>query len=83
MLIYYCSPVLAAVSCTLSCTFHAAGTGKTTFIKALAAHTKRSIINIPLSRISTNQQLMDFMYDERVKVRRPPALPGPEWASVS
>eukprot|EP00775_Hariotina_reticulata_P004999 gene4999-5240_t len=44
------------------------GTGKTTFIKALASHTKRSIINIPLSRISTNQQLMDFMYDERVKV---------------
>jgi ABC-type branched-subunit amino acid transport system ATPase component len=82
MLIYYCSPVLAAVSCTV-CILHAAGTGKTTFIKALAAHTKRSIINIPLSRISTNQQLMDFMYDERVKVRRPPALPGPEWASVS
>eukprot|EP00879_Flechtneria_rotunda_P010326 GHRR01010797.1.p1 GENE.GHRR01010797.1~~GHRR01010797.1.p1 ORF type:complete len:380 (+),score=105.86 GHRR01010797.1:129-1268(+) len=46
------------------------GTGKTTFIKALATHTKRSIISIPLARIKTNQQLMDMMFDERVKVRR-------------
>lgn len=44
------------------------GTGKTTFIKALATHTRRSIINIPLSRIKTNQQLMDMMMDEKIKV---------------
>ena len=39
------------------------GTGKTSLIKALAHHTGRSIINIPLARLSTNQQLMDLMYD--------------------
>ncbi len=31
------------------------GTGKTSLIKALAQYTKRSIISIPLSKISTNQ----------------------------
>jgi len=44
------------------------GTGKTSLIKALAHHTGRSIINIPLSRISTNQQLMDLMYDLKLSV---------------
>ncbi|WIA18891.1 hypothetical protein OEZ85_003563 [Tetradesmus obliquus] len=44
------------------------GTGKTSFIKALACHSKRSIISIPLSRIKTNQQLMDMMFDQRVQV---------------
>jgi chaperone BCS1 len=34
------------------------GTGKTSLIKCLASHTKRHIINIPLARIQTNQQLM-------------------------
>jgi ATPase subunit of ABC transporter with duplicated ATPase domains len=46
------------------------GTGKTTFLKALASHTKRSIINIPLSRIRTNQQLMSLMMDQQVRVRQ-------------
>jgi AAA+ superfamily predicted ATPase len=46
-----------------------AGTGKTTFLKALATHAKRSIINIPLSRIRTNQQLMSLMMDQQVRVR--------------
>ena len=41
------------------------GTGKTSLIKALAQHTGRSIINIPLARLSTNQQLMDLMYARR------------------
>jgi ABC-type nitrate/sulfonate/bicarbonate transport system ATPase subunit len=45
-----------------------AGTGKTTFLRALASHTKRSIINIPLSRIRTNQQLMSLMMDQQVRV---------------
>jgi AAA+ superfamily predicted ATPase len=31
------------------------GTGKTCLIKALACHTKRNIVNIPLARIRTNQ----------------------------
>ncbi len=44
------------------------GTGKTSLIKALAHHTGRSIINIPLSRLSTNQQLMDLMYDLKLSV---------------
>jgi hypothetical protein len=44
------------------------GTGKTSLIKALAAHTKRSIVTIPLSRIETNQQLMDIMMDQSYNV---------------
>jgi chaperone BCS1 len=44
------------------------GTGKTSLIKALAHHMGRSIINIPLSRLTTNQQLMDLMYDLKLAV---------------
>ncbi len=39
------------------------GTGKTTFIKALAHYTKRHIVTVPLSKISTNQELFDIMFD--------------------
>lgn len=39
-----------------------AGTGKTSLIKALAHHTNRHIVNIPLARISTNQDLMTAFY---------------------
>ena len=42
-------------------------TGKTSRIKALAHHTGRSIINVPLARLSTNQQLMDLMYDLKLQ----------------
>jgi chaperone BCS1 len=38
-------------------------TGKTSFIKALAQKTNRNIVSIPLSRISTNQDLMDMVFD--------------------
>ncbi|CAN0353150.1 unnamed protein product, partial [Laminaria digitata] len=31
------------------------GTGKTSLIKALACHTGRNVVNVPLSRIQTNQ----------------------------
>lgn len=31
------------------------GTGKTSFIKALATHTGRSIVSVPLARVRTNQ----------------------------
>jgi len=34
------------------------GTGKTSFIKAIAHHTHRHIVTVPLSRIKTNQELM-------------------------
>lgn len=44
------------------------GTGKTSFIKALAQHTGRSIINISLSQIETNMQLSDVMYDLNLDV---------------
>lgn len=43
------------------------GTGKTSFIKALAQFTKRSVISIPLNKISTNQELMDIMMDQKIK----------------
>jgi len=44
------------------------GTGKTSLIKALAHHTGRSIVNVPLSRIKTNQQLMDAVFDQTFSV---------------
>ena len=44
------------------------GTGKTSLIKALAQRTRRHIVNLPLSRIKTNQQLMDMMFDGRFAV---------------
>ncbi|CAM9678582.1 unnamed protein product, partial [Phaeothamnion confervicola] len=40
------------------------GTGKTSLIKALACHTKRHVVNIPLARIRTNQELMDIVFDQ-------------------
>jgi len=44
------------------------GTGKTSLIKALAQHTGRSIVNVPLSRIRTNSELMDIMFDQKYTV---------------
>merc|ERR1719230_127819 len=44
------------------------GTGKTSFIKCLAQYTGRNIVNVPLSRISTNQELMDIMFDQKYSV---------------
>ncbi|KAG2428239.1 hypothetical protein HYH02_014421 [Chlamydomonas schloesseri] len=45
------------------------GTGKTSLIKALAQHTKRSIISVPLSKISTNQELMDIIFDNKLTIQ--------------
>ena len=45
------------------------GTGKTSLIKAVAAYTSRSIINISLSKIKTNQELMDIFFDLRYSVK--------------
>jgi hypothetical protein len=39
------------------------GTGKSSFIKALAQHTKRHIIEILLSKIKTNSQLFSMIFD--------------------
>lgn len=39
------------------------GTGKTSLVKAIAQHTKRSILAISLSRIQTNRQLISWMFD--------------------
>lgn len=41
------------------------GTGKTSLIKALAHYTGRHIVNVPLSRISTNASLMSLMFNKR------------------
>ncbi|KXZ51383.1 hypothetical protein GPECTOR_12g345 [Gonium pectorale] len=45
------------------------GTGKTSLIKALAQHTKRSIISVPLSKIATNQELMDIVFDNKLQIQ--------------
>merc|ERR1719499_2566305 len=34
----------------------------------MAHHTKRSIVDVPLARISTNQELMDIMFDQQYQV---------------
>jgi len=44
------------------------GTGKTSFIKAVAEYTGRHIINIPLARIKTNEELMELFYSGRYNV---------------
>jgi chaperone BCS1 len=41
------------------------GTGKTSLIKALAHYTNRSIINVPLARVTTNSELMAIFNDPR------------------
>jgi hypothetical protein len=41
------------------------GTGKTTFIKALAQYTGRHIVSVPLAKVTTNQELMDIMFDRQ------------------
>eukprot|EP00929_Paragymnodinium_shiwhaense_P036800 TRINITY_DN1968_c0_g1_i1.p1 TRINITY_DN1968_c0_g1~~TRINITY_DN1968_c0_g1_i1.p1 ORF type:complete len:708 (-),score=184.45 TRINITY_DN1968_c0_g1_i1:117-2180(-) len=45
------------------------GTGKTSMIKAMANHTQRNIVNVPLARIKTNSELMDVMFDDRYQVQ--------------
>jgi len=44
------------------------GTGKTSMIKALAQYTGRSIVSVPLTRISTNSELMDMFFQQRYSV---------------
>lgn len=46
----------------------APGSGKTSFIKALAQHTGRSIVSVPLARVSTNAELMQIFFNHRKKI---------------
>lgn len=39
------------------------GTGKTSLIKSIASYTKRHIVEVPLSKVDTNQRLFDIMFD--------------------
>ena len=41
------------------------GTGKTSLIKALAQYTGRSIVNVSLSKVTTNTELMSVFFDKR------------------
>lgn len=45
------------------------GTGKTSLIKAIAQYTGRSIVNVPLSKISTNSELMSIFFDRDYYVK--------------
>jgi len=44
------------------------GTGKTSLIKVLAQRTGRSIVNVPLARISTNAELASIFYDQKYDI---------------
>ncbi|CAN0351525.1 unnamed protein product, partial [Ectocarpus sp. 12 AP-2014] len=44
------------------------GTGKTSLIKALACRTGRHIIQVPLGRVKTNEDLMNIMFDQSFRV---------------
>ena len=44
------------------------GTGKTSLIKALAQYTGRSIVNLSLSKISTNSELRDLVFGNKYQV---------------
>uniref|UniRef100_A0A7S2LJS2 AAA+ ATPase domain-containing protein n=1 Tax=Zooxanthella nutricula TaxID=1333877 RepID=A0A7S2LJS2_9DINO len=39
------------------------GTGKTSLIKSIAQYTNRHIVEVPLTKVQTNQELFDCMFD--------------------
>lgn len=45
------------------------GTGKTSLIKAIAQYTKRHVVTINLSKITTNQELLDAVFDLKFAVQ--------------
>ena len=45
------------------------GTGKTSLIKAIANETRRHIINIKLRKNTSQKQLFNLFYSERIKIR--------------
>ena len=44
------------------------GTGKTSLIKAISQYTNRHIVDIPLARIKTNQDLYSIIFDRRFQL---------------
>ena len=44
------------------------GTGKTSLVKALAHKTGRSVVNVPLSKISTNTELYNLFFNQKYHV---------------
>ena len=42
------------------------GCGKTSTIKAIANHTQRHIVSVPLNRIKTSKQLLEIFYQEQL-----------------
>jgi chaperone BCS1 len=40
------------------------GTGKTSFIKALSEMTNRHVVDVPLSKVKTNEELIQVMFDQ-------------------
>jgi ATP-dependent 26S proteasome regulatory subunit len=44
------------------------GTGKTSLIKAISHYTNRHVIDIPLSKIDTNQKLYDIMFGKKYRM---------------
>mmetsp|Transcript_36841 Transcript_36841/g.75074 ORF Transcript_36841/g.75074 Transcript_36841/m.75074 type:complete len:366 (+) Transcript_36841:1215-2312(+) len=44
------------------------GTGKTSFVKALAHYTRRHVVNIPISKIQTNSELTSVFFDRSYQV---------------
>ena len=44
------------------------GTGKTSLIKALAEKTGRSLVNVPLAKISTNEDLANLLFNRKYHV---------------
>jgi hypothetical protein len=45
------------------------GTGKTSLVKALAHHTVRFIVNVPLAKIETNTELMSVFFDQSYTIQ--------------
>lgn len=48
-------------------------------IKAIAHYTKRHIVSVPLSKVKTNQELMDVMFDQHCALR--PTCTACRWTS--
>ncbi|CBH11794.1 hypothetical protein, conserved [Trypanosoma brucei gambiense DAL972] len=44
------------------------GTGKTSLVKAIAQHTGRHIMAVPLSQVRTNQELIAYMNDQQFEI---------------
>jgi mitochondrial chaperone BCS1 len=51
------------------------GTGKTSFVKALSHYTDRHIVSVPLSKLKTNQELYDIMFDRVFPCREDDGVP--------